>query len=129
LVERKRARVEKVGGTLYAAFKENATGKVGGLFEKAFHYFSFHREEYLSHYHRRSMIESTFSMVKRKFGDSVKAKTETAMRNEVLAKFVCHNLCCLVSAIYELKIDPAMFGLGEVSNDDPRDVLKFPGAG
>src|SRR5262249_16076453 len=26
--------VEKVGGTLYAAFKKNATGSVGGLFEK-----------------------------------------------------------------------------------------------
>ncbi len=56
-------------------------------------------------------MESTFSMVKRKFGDSVKAKTDTAMRNEVLAKFVCHNTCCVVSAIHERGIDPACIGL------------------
>ena len=53
--------VEKVGGVLYAAFKSNTTGAVGGLFEKAFHYFCLHREEFLRLYHRRSMIESTFS--------------------------------------------------------------------
>ena len=44
-------------------------------------------------------------MVKRKFGDSVKAKNERSMRNEVLAKIVCHNLCCLIHAMQEFGID------------------------
>ena len=34
--------------------------------------------------------------IKRKFGDSVLSKTDTAMRNEVLCKILCHNLTCLI---------------------------------
>ncbi len=118
--------VDAVGGTLYAAFKSNTTGAVGGLFGKAYHYFSLNREEFLQHYHRRSMVESTFSMVKRKFGDSVKAKNYTAMKNEVLAKFVCHNICCVVSAIYERGIDPRVIGLPAANHGEPGAILRFP---
>ena len=84
-------------------------------------YFSLHREEFLAHYHRRSMIETTFSMVKRKYGDGVRAKSDTAMKNEVLAKFVCHNICCVVAAIYERGIDPTFLGLDGKPDDRPRD--------
>jgi hypothetical protein len=45
-------------------------------------------------------------MIKAKFGDSVRSKTDVAMRNEVLAKILCHNICCLICAMYELNIDP-----------------------
>jgi hypothetical protein len=34
------------------------------------------------------------------------SKTDTAMANEVLAKVVCHNICCLISAMYELGVTP-----------------------
>lgn len=97
--------VERHGGEFYPAFKGNTTGGVGGSFEKAFHYFSFKRDEYLTHYHQRSNVESTVSMVKRKFGDSVRAKNETAQKNEVYAKFVCHNLCVLIAEMYALGIE------------------------
>ncbi len=114
--------VDAVGGTLYAAFKSNTTGGVGGLFEKAFHYFSLHREEFLSHYHLRSNVESTFSAVKRKMGDSIRSKTDVAMKNEALCKLLAHNLCCLVSAMYELGIVPVFW---QDEGDGPRDVLPF----
>src|SRR5436190_13560753 len=65
-------------------------------------------------YHRRSMIESTFSMVKRVLGDSVRAKSDVAMKNEVLAKFVCHNIRCVIAGIYERGIDPTFLGLPTV---------------
>jgi transposase len=68
-----------------------------------------HREELLQHYHARSNAESTFSAIKRKFGDSVKAKNDRSMRNEVLAKFVCHNLSCLIHTMEEFGAD-ANFG-------------------
>lgn len=119
--------IAAVGAEPFIAFKSNATGAVGGLFGKAFHYFSFHREEFLEHYHRRSMVESTFSMVKRKFGDSVRGKNDVAMRNEVLAKFVCHNICCLVAAIYEQGLSP-VFGLTKEEDDEEAAILKFPAA-
>lgn len=96
--------VEEHCGQFFPMFKVNSTGGKGGSFEKAFHYFSFKKEEYLAHYHLRSNVEATVSMVKRKFGDMVRSKTDVAMKNEVYAKFVAHNLCCLVSAIYELGI-------------------------
>jgi transposase len=103
--------VDSVGGSLYVAFKKGTTGGIGGLFGKMYHYFAMNQEEYMNHYHRRSMVESTFSMVKRKFGDSLRAKSELAMKNETLAKFVRHNICCVISAIYEWGIDPTFLGL------------------
>jgi len=39
-----------------------------------------------------SNVESCFSMMKRKFGDSLRSRTDVAMVNEALAKIVCHNL-------------------------------------
>ena len=57
------------------------------------------------HYHRRSNVESVFSMTKRKFGDSVRSKTDVAMVNEVLCKFLAHNLCVLNQEECELGIE------------------------
>jgi transposase len=93
------------GGSAFIAFKSNATGKAGGALQKMFHYFQFKREEFLQHYHKRSNVESTFSMVKRKFGDYVRSKTDVAMANEVYCKLIAHNLCVLVQEQHELGIE------------------------
>jgi transposase len=95
-----------VGGTPFIAPKSNTTGGIGGLFERMFHYYSFNRDEFLSHYHKRSNVESTFSAVKRKFGDHVRSRDEVGMVNEAMAKFVCHNLCCVILSQIELGIEP-----------------------
>lgn len=71
-----------------------------------FHYFCFRRDEFLEHYHKRSNVESTFSMIKAKFRDHVRSKTDVAMKNEVLCKLVCHNICCVIQEMYELGIEP-----------------------
>ncbi|MGD0766762.1 MAG: transposase [Tepidisphaeraceae bacterium] len=102
--------IAKVGAIPYIMFKANTTGGVGGLFRKAFHYFQFKKDEFLAHYHRRSNVESTVMMIKTKFGDAVRSKTEVAARNEVLCKLLCHNICCLISAMYELGIEPMLAG-------------------
>ena len=60
----------------------------------------------MRHYHRRSNVEATFSMIKRKFGERLRSKTEAAQINEVLCKVLCHNICCLISSIYELGVEP-----------------------
>jgi transposase len=98
--------IEAAGARAFIPFKSSITGAIGGIYEKAFHFFKLHREEFEARYHQRSNVESTFSMCKAKFGDSVRSKTDTAMGNEVLAKIVCHNICCLISAMYELGITP-----------------------
>jgi hypothetical protein len=105
--------ITRVGAVPYVAFKENATGAAGGIFQKSFHYYNLKRDEFLSHYHKRSNVESTFSMIKAKFGDSIRSRTDTAMTNEVLCKVLCHNICCLIQSIYELKIEPTFWGRDE----------------
>src|SRR4029453_3567021 len=89
------------------------TGAGGGLWAKMFHFFNFNREEFNGKYHKRSNVESTFSMIKAKFGDCVRSKTETAQVNEALCKVLCHNVCCLISAAYELGIAATFWGKDE----------------
>jgi len=63
------------------------------------------QDVFLQHYHQRSNVESTFSMMKRKFLPYIRSKTEQAQFNEMLCKVVCHNLSVLSNALYELNID------------------------
>ena len=98
--------VAAVGGTPFIAYKDSSTGGVGGLFQEMYHFFMYKRQEFLQHYHKRSNVESTFSMMKRKFGDSLRSKTDTAMMNETLCKVLCHNLVVLIHEMHELGIEP-----------------------
>jgi transposase len=91
-------------------FDSNATGAGGGIWEKAFHFFQYHREEFLRHYHQRSNVEAAFWMTKSKFWDSVRSRKPVQVRNEVLMKFLCHNICCVIQAMYELGIEPTFWG-------------------
>ena len=47
-------------------------------------FYQFKREEFLPHYHKRSNVETTFSMIKAKFGGSIRSKKRTAQINEIL---------------------------------------------
>jgi hypothetical protein len=71
--------------------------------------YSFHKDEFLKQYHKRSNVESTFSMVKRKFSDYLRSKSDAGMVNETLCKILCHNICCLIQSMYELKVDPVFW--------------------
>ena len=46
-----------------------------------------------------------FAMIKTKFGDNVRCKTEQSQDNEILCKVLAHNIVCLIHEIFELKID------------------------
>lgn len=69
------------------------------------HYFLYRRDDFLRHYHRRSNVETTFHMIKAKFGGRVRSKTAVAAENELLCKLLAHNLCVLAQSIYELGIE------------------------
>jgi transposase len=103
------AAVVNAGGTPFMTFRVDATGERGPYYKQMFHYFNFKRDEYLQHYHRRSNVESTFSAIKRKFSDSLRSRTDTAMKNEALCKILCHNLVVLIHEIHELGIDPVFW--------------------
>ena len=72
--------------------------------------YHFRREEFLQHDHQRSNAESTFSMVKAKFRDHVGSRTDVAMKNEVLCKFLCHNIVVMHQSHIELGIEPVFWG-------------------
>jgi transposase len=97
----------------YIAFKANSASRKGGYgsatWNRMFHYYSFNQKHFMAAYHKRSNVESTFSMIKAKFGDRLRSKTRTAQINEALCKVLAHNLCCLIQSIYELGIDPTFW--------------------
>jgi hypothetical protein len=79
------------------------------LWRQMYHYYEFNREIFLERYHKRSNVETTFSMIKAKFGDALRSKTQTAQVNEALCKILCHNICCLIQSIFELGIEPTFW--------------------
>ena len=103
--------VHNLGGTAYIPFKVNSVqGEAGTIWEKMFHFFSMNRDQFDKHYHQRSNAESAFSMLKAKFRDHVRSKTNVAMKNEVLCKVIAHNICCLIMSQCELGIDVQFWG-------------------
>ena len=76
------------------------------LWRRMFWYFQLKQDEFMSHYHLRSNVESTFFMIKTKFNDSLKSKSRIAQINELLLKILCHNICVLIQEMFELGIEP-----------------------
>ena len=64
-------------------------------------------------------------MAKARFGDGVRSKTDVAMRNEVYAKFVAHNICCLIMEQCELGIEPVFWPDKNTVVATGADVLPF----
>ena len=99
------AYAEMNGIDAYLPFKDNTTAPKSGIFSRMFHYFSYNRNEFIQKYNMRSNVETTFHMVKSKFGSLLKSKTFEAQKNECLAKVICHNICCLIQTIDEFGIE------------------------
>ena len=101
--------VDSLGGVLYIPFKDNSTSKPKGnshIWRKMFHYFEFNKEEFLQHYHKRSNVETAFSAIKKKLGETLKSKNHTSQVNELLCKFVAYNMLVLIQEMHELGIEP-----------------------
>lgn len=98
----------------YVPFKVNSTGdgkhyQQSTLWKNMYHFFAYNTERFMAHYHKRSNVESTFSMIKAKFGDALRSKTKRAQINEALCKVLSHNICCLIQAMYELGLKPKFY--------------------
>ncbi len=95
----------------YIPFKSNSNPQrnKSSLFKKMYHYYSINQDAFLKHYHKRSNVETTFHMIKSKFGDAVRSKLERAQINEVLCKILCHNICCLIQSMFELNLKPKFY--------------------
>ena len=100
--------VDGIGGTPYIPFKSNSKGAPQGskIWRQMFHYFAYNKEEFLSHYHNRSNIESTFSALKKTLGETLKSKNVVAQNNELLCKIIAYNITVLIHEMHELGIEP-----------------------
>jgi transposase len=118
------AAIVEAGALPLIAFKVNAKAGAPGPWRQSFEFFQEHQEEFYRQYHKRSNVETTFSMIKAKFGGFVRSKTPVAQMNEVLCKVLAHNLCVLVHAFFELGIEPQFW---QVPMQVPMfELPKFP---
>jgi len=66
-------------------------------------------------------------MIKAKFGDFVRPKTDVAMRvamrNEATVKILCNNLCCLIQSTYELWIVATFWKRDEPTPEPAQKVI------
>jgi transposase len=104
------ATVTEGGGTPYIALRSNVKEPTlrreqkPNAWEKLFYLYNYRKEEFLSRYHQRSNAESTFSALKRVFGDTLRNRTVVAQINELLLKVIAYNIVCVVHSIFELGV-------------------------
>jgi transposase len=95
-----------LGIDAYIPFKSNSIRNSKGvpMWRQMFDYFQNDKERYMEHYHRRSNVETTFHMLKSRYGDYLTTKSFPANKNEVLMRVICHNVCVLIQESIELGI-------------------------
>lgn len=75
------------------------------IWNKMFLMFRDNKDEWKEHYHQRSNVETVFGMVKVRLGEHLRCKNYHAQRNELMMKFIAHNITCLVQEIFERNIN------------------------
>jgi transposase len=86
------------------AFGTPSRSKDSIAWRHLWHLYNLHRDDFLARYHARSNVESTFSSMKRVFGDTLRSKTRVAQTNELLLKVIVHNIVCLIHSMLELDV-------------------------
>ncbi len=106
---------KKIGALPHIPFKRNAKRNARGspTWAKMFDIFTKDYMKFAEHYHKRSNIETCFAMIKRKFGDFVRCKTDKSQENEILCKILAHNLVVLVHEIFELNLEVDFNGIAK----------------
>jgi hypothetical protein len=107
-----------LGATPYIALRSNAQGvnvrNPGRSLDSIawrwlWHMYNLRRDDFLARYHARSNAESTFSSMKRVFGDTLRSKSRVAQTNELLLKVIVHNIVMLVHSMFEFGIETPTF--------------------
>lgn len=70
---------------------------------------------------KSTLWETTFHMIKAKFGQRLRSKTLTAQINEALCKVLCHNLCVVIQSVHGVRDRNKLFKRGS--------GVKFAGVG
>ncbi|KKM23572.1 hypothetical protein LCGC14_1613850 [marine sediment metagenome] len=94
--------IQDSGAMPYILPKKNVTSYSKGsgtAWQNMIRLWKKHQMLFASHYHRRSNVESTFGMLKRKWGDFCRCKLPMTQENEILARIICHNAAVLSEAM------------------------------
>lgn len=111
--------VGQYGGKAYIPFRSNvkATSKGAPLWNRSYHYFQIHKDDFLDHYHKRSNVESTFAAIKKKFGETIKSKNRTAQVNEMLCKIIAYNITVLIRELIDFGADKELFHIFDLHKE------------
>ncbi len=100
------------GAMPFIPFKVNANAVHGtgdALWTRLYHFYAGNQQWFRERYHKRSNSETTNAMIKTKFGERLRSRTEVAQYNELLCKVVCHNICVTIQSMYEFGIEPSFW--------------------
>ena len=101
--------ISSVGATPYILPKKNVKAyNLGsqGAWGQMIRLWKHHQILFAQHYHRRSNVESTFAMLKKKWVDYCRCKLPITLENEILCKIVCHNIWVLSQALLSDDVQP-----------------------
>lgn len=93
--------IEQAGGIPYIPFTSQVTEepRESKLWEEMMYKYHLQPEEYAKIYHQRSLVESVFSAIKRKYGERLFTKNPIAQENEILVKILVYNICIISNFI------------------------------
>lgn len=96
--------VEDIGAKPFIMPRKGVTAKAHGslAWHRMIRMFENKETLFLRKYHKRSNVEATFAMIKKKISTFVRSKHEVAQKNEILCIAICHNICCLIQAVFSL---------------------------
>lgn len=100
------------GAEPYIAFRSNNVldgAPKSIIWKRMLEQFQDKESEFWKNYYTRNNIETTFSMMQRKFADRLRSKSFPAQVNEALCMVLCHNLCVIINSMYELGIEPDFY--------------------
>ena len=64
------------------------------MWTKMYRLFMYQREAFMDHYHKRSNLETAYSiMIKGEFGSGLRSKSNVGQINEALCKVLRHSIC------------------------------------
>ena len=100
--------IDSMGATPFIPYLKNRNPEANKnnpeIWIRMYNLFKNQKDLFMRKYHKRSNVETVFSMIKMRLGEFLKSKNHEAQKNELLTKFLCHNICCLVQEIYENKV-------------------------
>ena len=109
----------ELGISVFIPFKSGsiAIAKGSPTWKKMCHLFYLKRDEFDEEYHIRSNVESVFSAIKMKFGETIKSKNPIAQTNEAYCKIIAYNITVVIHEMFEHGLESHLLPVNGDSNE------------